>query len=247
MSDFKVSVRSRGESSVQELLSLKQVSFRWPRQSRDLFHIPEFSLKRGERVFLRGPSGSGKSTLLNLIGGVLPPTQGEIEFEGRSYSSLSSSQKDALRSDQMGFVFQMFNLIPFLTVAENISLPCRFSAARLKRATEQRSLGEEVERLLDSLALNEPGIAKRRADELSVGQQQRVACARALIGEPSLVIADEPTSALDSDTKEMFIRLLLSESQRCSAAVLFVSHDPSLASFFSRSLQMADFQKEVTP
>ncbi len=228
-------------SSPAPLLWLQNLGFSWPGQARELFFIPELKLSPAERLFLKGASGSGKTTLLNLVGGVLSPTRGEIQFLGRSFSQLSASAKDQLRADEMGFIFQLFNLLPFLTVEENILLSAQFSAERKSRATHSRSLKEEVRRLVEALGLNESDILERRADQLSVGQQQRVACARALLGRPKLLIADEPTSALDADTKEAFIQLLLSECEQSSTAVLFVSHDSSLAQHFDRKLEMADF------
>lgn len=190
-------------------------------------------------MFLAGPSGSGKSTLLALIAGIHRTTEGQIAVLGADLTSLSSSARDRLRADQLGVIFQMFNLLPYLSVLENVTLPCRFSAARRARAIAATgSVAAEARRLLAHLGMDEPGLAGRPAAELSVGQQQRVAAARALIGGPDLIIADEPTSALDTDRRLDFIDLLCRECASLGAALLFVSHDRTLAGHFDRVAEL---------
>ncbi|MEO0981339.1 MAG: ATP-binding cassette domain-containing protein, partial [Pseudomonadota bacterium] len=193
---------------------------------------------RGERLFLRGPSGSGKSTLLGLIAGVAAPSAGRVHVLGRDMAKLGSAARDRMRADHLGVIFQMFNLLPYLSVAGNVALPCRFSARR--RANVGGSPEAEAKRLLARLGLEDPKLLARRALDLSVGQQQRVAAARALIGRPDIVIADEPTSALDADARDRFIELLSEEAAATGASLLFVSHDAALAGHFDRALDLAE-------
>ncbi|MEZ5938672.1 MAG: ABC transporter ATP-binding protein [Hyphomonadaceae bacterium] len=221
-------------------ISLENVAFGW-RRDQDVLRIDGFSTERGERVFLRGASGSGKSTLLSLISGVTKPREGRVRVLGRDIGSLSSAQRDAFRADRMGVVFQMFNLVPYLTVLDNVVLPLRFSADRRQRAEAgEGSPSAEARRLLARLGLEGDVIAHRRATELSVGQQQRVAVARALIGAPDIILADEPTSALDADARNAFIALLLQECSKFGSTLLFVSHDVTLARNFDRAVDLAD-------
>jgi putative ABC transport system ATP-binding protein len=190
-------------------------------------------------VFLRGPSGSGKSTLLGLIGGVLVPCSGKILLLGSELGSMGASARDRFRGEHLGFIFQMFNLIPYLSVRANVLLPLDFSPARRLRISGCDA-SAEAERLLGALGLQGGDILNRPVTDLSIGQQQRVAAARALIGMPSIVIADEPTSALDTDARTDFLRLLMNECKAAGATLLFVSHDASLARLFDRSLSMSD-------
>ena len=222
----------------ETVVAIKDLIFRWPRQGAVCLDLPELSLRRGEHAFLHGPSGCGKSTLLSLIGGVLLPGNGRIELLGEDLGRLRSTQRDRLRADHIGFVFQQFNLVPYLPVIENVLLPCRFSARRRERAQAGgASLRGEAERLLGHLDLARD-LWRRPATDLSVGQQQRVAAARALIGHPELLIADEPTSALDAERQEAFLELLLREANAAGSTVLFVSHDRRLASHFVRDLAL---------
>ena len=214
--------------------------FRWPRAKADCLAIAHFELARGERVFLRGPSGSGKSTLLSLIGGVLQPGSGTVSVLGQRLDALPAAARDRFRADHIGFVFQLFNLLPYLSARDNILLPCRFSAERRRRAAAAGgSPATEAARLAARLDLP-PALLDRPAAELSVGQQQRVAAARALIGRPGLVVADEPTSALDADRQRGFLDLLLDECAVAGAALLFVSHDARLAAHFDRIASLAE-------
>jgi putative ABC transport system ATP-binding protein len=197
----------------------------------------------GERVFLHGPSGSGKSSLLSLIGGVVVAQAGCVEVLGHDLGKMSGPQRDRLRADHLGFVFQQFNLIPWLSARDNILLACRFSAARRARIAESGSTPvEEAARLAGHLDLAD-AVLDRPAAELSVGQQQRAAACRALIGRPALVVADEPTSALDADRQRAFLDLLLDECAEAGAALLFVSHDQRLAGRFGRQLAMSDINR----
>lgn len=221
-----------------KIIDCADISFRWPGNEFDTLKISEFALNQGERLFLRGPSGSGKSTLLAILGGVIVPQQGRVTCCGHDLTQLRGAKRDRLRADSMGFIFQQFNLLPFLTVTENVLLPCRYSKQRAKVAgASEQELVNEAHRLLSALGI-EQSLFKKRARETSVGQQQRIAAARALIGKPALLIADEPTSSLDSDTRISFIELLMNEAEASGASTVFVSHDRSLENEFDRSIDL---------
>ena len=215
------------------LLELKSLRYTWP-GSTDPISLPDLHLNKGERVFLYGPSGSGKSTLLALIGGLVKPDQGEIRFAGQRLDQMKGAARDQFRADHLGIIFQQFNLLPWLDVRSNVALPCRFSKERAKRAG---SVDQTVEKLLMGMDL-ESGLWSKRADALSVGQQQRVAAARALIGGPDLILADEPTSALDMDRRAQFIDLLFEQVALTQSTLLFVSHEQDLAPRFDRQLSL---------
>lgn len=229
------------------LIELTELGFAWPGQA-ELLDIPSFSLQQGESLFLKGPSGSGKTTLLGLLGGVQKPGRGRIRLLGTDLGSLSAGAREHFRVDHTGYIFQQFNLLPFLSVAENVALPCHFSQLRRQRAEQRHgSVRQAASALLSHLGLVDPALQARRADSLSIGQQQRVAAARALIGQPELVIADEPTSALDSDARAAFLQLLFAECRAAGSSLLFVSHDQSLAPLFDRSLALSDLNRAARP
>lgn len=220
------------------LIDITDLHFAWPNQDAVL-HIDQLQLQPGEHLFIQGPSGSGKSTLLNLIGGVLTGFNGEIRFDGQPLSTLSERQRDRLRADQIGVLFQQFNLLPYLNLIDNVSLPCSLSALRRAAAIQRSgSIQAEAHRLLERLQLSAELLNHRTVAELSFGQQQRVAAARALIGSPRLIIADEPTSALDSASRDRFMQLLLEELDHSGTTLLLVSHDSTLARHFSRHLSL---------
>lgn len=223
------------------IVDISGLRFAWPGAQAPLLEMDRFSLKAGEKVFLRGPSGSGKSTLLGLIAGVLTPQAGTVCVLGHDMHALSGAQRDRVRADHLGIIFQLFNLVPYLSVVGNVTLPVRFS--RRRRKAIGGAPGREARRLLARLGLDDEELLARRVIDLSVGQQQRVAAARALIGAPDLVIADEPTSALDTDARDRFIALLSEEADRSGAALLFVSHDGALASHFERAVDLTDLNR----
>ena len=223
-------------ASSEPLVELAGVRFRWPRAADDALRVGRFILARGERVFVRGPSGSGKSTLLSLVAGILVAREGEVRFMGRDWSSMSGARRDGYRADHIGYVFQQFNLLPYLSVLDNALLASRFSALRARRAGDAR---REAQRLLERAGLA-PALWSRKATELSVGQQQRVAAVRALLGRPELVIADEPTSALDEELRDTFMQVLVEDCAEAGSALVFVSHDPRLARGFDRAVDIAE-------
>ena len=221
------------------LLEIENLRYRWSRCDDPLLAIPSFKLERRCHLFLMGPSGSGKSTLLNLIGGVIRPQSGAIKFGGNDITALSGIARDRLRANQIGFIFQQFNLVPYLNAVDNVALPCRFSSTRAAKAADRSgSVPAEANRLLSSLFEDGSVNTQQRVDRLSVGQQQRIAAARSLIGDPALVIADEPTSSLDHDSRRRFMSLLLDETERSGSTLLFVSHDPTLSDGFTRVLAL---------
>lgn len=224
----------------EPIVSVSNLSFAWT-PGNEVLDISDFQLKAGERLFLRGASGSGKSTLLGIIAGVLEAGSGEVIVLGQDLATLEPAARDRLRADHLGVIFQMFNLVPYLSVIGNVTLPLRFSPKR--RAAINGNEDDEARRLLSRLGLTDETLLARRVSDLSVGQQQRVAAARALIGGPEIVIADEPTSALDADARDQFIDLLSEEARRTGAALLFVSHDAGLATHFDRAVDLGEINR----
>lgn len=233
-------------ASAEAVVDLTAVRFSWSPAAPVVVDIESLRVARGERVFLRGPSGSGKSTLLSLLAGVITPLHGSVRVLGRDLGTIGAAARDHFRADHIGFIFQMFNLIPYLSVVENVILPCGFSDRRRVHAAQAGgTVEEEAVRLLEHLDMGRPDVLRRPVTELSVGQQQRVAAARALIGAPELVIADEPTSSLDSDRRTAFLELLFRECAREQAALIFVSHDAALAPLFDRVIEFADINRAL--
>jgi putative ABC transport system ATP-binding protein len=229
-------------NETEEVIEIRGLEYRWQPENLPTLLIDQFSINRGERIFIKGESGSGKSTLLSLLGGVLTPQHGEIKVLGETINTLRGARRDIFRADHVGFIFQMFNLIPYLSVVENVVLPLHFSSRRKQRVEQTSSPKEEALRLLAHLDLAGE-LVQRPVTELSVGQQQRVAAARALIGRPEIIIADEPTSSLDADRREAFIRLLINECDEAGNTLLFVSHDSSLEGYFDHTLALTEINR----
>lgn len=222
------------------VLQCENIVFKYARSDFEL-RVPAFGMAVGETVFLEGDSGSGKSTLLNLMAGVLLPQAGHVSLMGKNLNTLSASQCDALRVDHVGFLFQQFNLLSYLSVLDNVILPCRFSKRRKLNALKGADSVEQAAiNLLHSLGM--ASHLQQAVSTLSVGQQQRVAAARALIGQPDLIIADEPTSALDAGHQARFVELLLGQAAQQNTAVLLVSHDPRLAKHCARREHMGQWR-----
>lgn len=224
--------------SAAPVISLEDVQFGYG--TRLVLDIPRLWVEQGSSVLLRGISGGGKSTLLGLLAGVLLPGKGRVEVAGHALQDMGGATRDRFRADQLGVIFQQFNLLPFLTVRDNIALGLRFS--RLRSARISGPLDAEIARLLQALQLN-PELMQRRAGTLSVGQQQRVAAARALIGRPTLLLADEPTSALDREAATAFLQLMSAQCQAAGTTVLVVSHDDSLQPLFDRTISLSEINQ----
>lgn len=217
------------------MIALEDVQFGY--DMRLVLDIPKLWIEQGSSVLLRGVSGGGKSTLLGLLAGVLLPGKGRVEVAGQALQGMGGAARDRFRADHLGVIFQQFNLLPFLSVRDNIALGLRFS--RLRSARISGPLDAEIARLLQALQLN-PELMQRRAGTLSVGQQQRVAAARALIGRPAVLLADEPTSALDRQAATAFLQLMSAQCRAAGTTVLVVSHDDSLQPLFDRTISLSE-------
>ena len=217
-------------------LSLRDVRFRWPGRAGFGLAIPALDLQPGEAVLLLGESGSGKSTLLSLICGIVTADAGQVIACGTDLARLGPGARDRFRAEHVGVIFQQFNLLPYASVADNIRLPLLFAPARRARAGTAEA---EATRLCTALGLA-ADLMGRPAGRLSVGQQQRVAVARALIGQPPLIVADEPTSALDAGSQDAFLGLLFAQVRAAGTTLLMVSHDDRIGARFDRVLDLAD-------
>ncbi|MFY8273581.1 ABC transporter ATP-binding protein [Pseudoalteromonas sp. SSDWG2] len=225
------------------MIEIDKLWFSWqgahcaPTVNIDTLHV-----NKGEHLFLHGPSGSGKSTLLSLLAGIQIPQHGSITLNGTNINQLSSSERDQFRADHIGYIFQSFNLLPYLSPIDNVTLACQFSKVRKQRAIAN---GNSLERTASELLLQlglEQAHHHQAVNTLSIGQQQRVAAARAVIGDPEIIIADEPTSALDEANRKAFIELLFAQTDKTGATVVFVSHEHSLAPLFSRIVHLDELQ-----
>ncbi|MCG8378280.1 MAG: ABC transporter ATP-binding protein [Proteobacteria bacterium] len=224
-------------------VSVSSLNFHWYSNTDWTLNISCLDVKQNEKLFLQGPSGSGKTTLLDLLTGIHVPVQGTIKILETDIGSLTTTQRDRFRADHIGLIFQQFNLLPYLNVIDNVILPCFFSNKRKQKVENQGTLHEVASNMLVCLGLDE-GLFHRQASLLSVGQQQRVAVARALIGQPELIIADEPTSALDQETRDVFIKLLLKSVADANSSIVFVSHDKGLAHYFDRQIDINSLANE---
>ena len=233
-SDEKVTM-----SMSKNIVEMRHVRFQWPGARSFCLAVENFTLKRGERLLLLGPSGSGKSTLLSLLAGIMPPQSGEIRILGTDIAPLGSAARDRFRAEHCGIIFQMFNLLPYGGVIDNVLLPLSFAPKRRERAMAAGGEQAEARHMLRTLGLDEEHL-NAPASSLSVGQQQRVAAARAFIGAPELIIADEPTSALDRDRREKFLDLMLAQLAQKGSSLIMVSHDESFADHFDRVAWLAD-------
>ena len=229
------------------MITLTDLVFKWQKQqNHPTLAITTLEIAKGEHVFLHGPSGCGKSTLLSLLAGINRPTSGSLSIFDCDLSKLSNSKRDAFRADHIGYIFQNFNLLPYLSPLENVTLGCQFSKQRQKKALiNSSSLDKEAARLLNALGLSEQ-FHQQSVANLSIGQQQRVAAARAFIGSPELIIADEPTSALDTSNRQAFIKLLFEQAQAASSTLIFVSHDESLQPLFNRNIDLIALQEQLS-
>ncbi len=195
---------------------------------KNVLNISNWTVSSAEQVFVHGPSGCGKSTLLNLLSGMLRATSGSISVLGTRLDSMNSRQLDRYRADHIGYIFQQFNLVSYLDAVDNIQLAHRFS-----RTPSQSKLRDEITSLLTTFHID-PSDWHKPVARLSIGQQQRIAIARAMINKPELLIADEPTSSLDQKNRDTFMSELMNMVSEHKTTLVFVSHDMSLASYFDR-------------
>ncbi len=222
------------------MVKIENLKFSYGTSNQLILDIPEFNMKKGEKIFLYGPSGCGKTTFLEVLAGINTPSDGVVKIGDYSITAMNFSERDRFRADQIGYIFQSFNLIPYLSVQENITLPLYFSSEKRQRISIS-SENEIAQEICQFLGINR--FLKTQVTDLSVGQQQRVAAARAIIGRPSLILADEPTSALDFNHREKFIKLLFELCNQHQSSVLFVSHDRTLEKLFDRSLNLQEINR----
>ncbi len=220
-------------STDQPVIRLDHVSKIYPLPFGDVVALDDVSLdvERGDFIAVMGPSGSGKSTLLNLIGCLDVPTEGDLYIAGRNIRELSDDELTDLRRDTLGFIFQQFNLIPLLTVRENVEYP-------LVLKTRRRESKGLVEKLTRRVGLEEE-LLSHKPSELSGGQSQRVAIARALINEPEILLCDEPTGNLDTKTGTLIMELLEEVNQQ-GKTIIMVTHDPRIAGYAHRTINLVD-------
>jgi ABC-type lipoprotein export system ATPase subunit len=228
-------------NTTQSALSIQELRFRYPDMlaSDWVVDIASLELRPGEQLLLKGGSGTGKSTLLQLIAGLLRPNHGSITIGGTDITALSGAKADLFRGRQIGFIFQTFNLLHGFTAIENVMAALMFS-----------DIPSKQHRQLAASTLTALGLNRHDADvaQLSVGQQQRVAVARAVVCEPALVLADEPTASLDPENADTAMDLIQQACADRNAALLCVSHDRSLDTRFARSAEFAQLRsvtKEV--
>lgn len=221
-------------------LAIRDLKFFWPGEKTPQLDIEDFSISKGDHTLLMGPSGVGKSTFLNLLAGVLGGATGELRILGTDILSLSAAKKDRLRANEIGYIFQRFNLVPYLSVLDNTLLPCRLGPKRAKNIAG--SLKAEAERLLGELGLAK-SLYHQKASRLSVGQQQRVAAARSLLGAPPLILADEPTSSLDEENQQRFLDTLLDAASKAGSTILLVSHDSRLKTSFDTVVDLRSLNR----
>jgi len=210
-------------------IQLKDVHFAYPEAPlNNVLNIKNWSVSDCEQVFVHGPSGGGKSTLLNLLSGMLNVSSGEVTVLGERLDRMNARQRDRFRANHVGTIFQQFNLIPYLGAVDNIQLARQFA-----KKNTQSAASDEIKSLLSTFHIPQSDWQKPVA-KLSIGQQQRIAIARAMINKPEILIADEPTSSLDQKNRDNFMSELLTLVAEHNITLLFVSHDMSLANHFSR-------------
>lgn len=221
-------------------LELSKLRFRYDAASNGwIVNVPSLQLARGEQMLLTGSSGRGKSTLLHLIAGLIDGAEGSIAVDGQNIAALRGAQRDLFRGSRIGMIFQTFNLLHGFTAAENVMAALMFSDPRAFPPSGHR---DRARTLLAHLGIDRPDALP---DELSVGQQQRVAVARAIACNPVLVLADEPTASLDPDAGAIAMDLIQQSCKEINAALLCVSHDPAMRDRFGRRASLDDLAKEA--
>ncbi len=210
------------------IFEISDLKFKYSDNETLVLDIPQLNIKQGQSVFMYGPSGSGKSTLLEILAAVAKPQSGTVKILNQDMLRLSNTEKDQFRSQHIGYIFQQFNLVPYLSVEENIILPFLFNKKKQSEKIYSRLV----------LALNIKNIQHKKVNQLSIGQQQRVAAARALVFQPEVILADEPTSALDFNRRESFIKILFELSAEQNSTLVFVSHDMTLKPLFNTAIDL---------
>ena len=232
-----------------DLIQFKRTCFEYSLVSDFSFKLNQFVIKKGSHVFIEGPSGSGKTTFLNLIVGLLSPQAGSISVLGTDITGLSMSKLDRFRSDHFGIIFQLFNLLPYLSVIENISLPCLFSRSRKHKVLQHyQTLSDAARHFCVELDIDDRLLASP-VQQLSIGQQQRVAIARALIGQPEIIIADEPVSMLDVSIRAEILELMKEIQSKNEISMIYITHDLATAKYFADSIVILNSGKvmEIGP
>ena len=224
--------QSRSNGMSESMVQIRNVTKVYERgkQKIEVLHGLTLEIPRGDYMALMGPSGSGKTTLLNLIGGLDQPTSGEITVGGRRIDQLSSGQLAHWRAQNVGFVFQFYNLMPVLSAESNVELPLLLTKLTAAQRRKNVAVALEVVGLVDR--------AKHKPKELSGGQEQRVAIARALVSDPQLLVCDEPTGDLDRKTADEILGLLQVLNREHGKTIVMVTHDPKAAEFARRTLHL---------
>jgi putative ABC transport system ATP-binding protein len=218
------------------VIKVKNLKFQYPRSTFEL-NIPDLRIEKGEKVAVIGPSGSGKTTLLNILSGIIIAEAGHVEFNGHQINSMSDKELRNIRINQIGFVFQDFKLLEYLTVYDNILLPYRINSSMPGISGK----GERARELCNHLGVGDK--LSKFPKHLSHGEKQRIAISRALINDPPLVLADEPTGNLDPENKTKILEILFKMSDANNSTLITVTHDHELLGGFNRVIDFSDFQK----
>ncbi|MFN8615424.1 MAG: ABC transporter ATP-binding protein [Vampirovibrionales bacterium] len=224
------------------LLTIKNVSHTYPQHETQALCDVSFTVGTGEFWVLMGPSGCGKSTLLNLLGAMDTPTQGSVVFDGQNLASLSDTERTLLRRSHMGYVFQFFNLIPTLTVAENVALPLQLNQGA--RGITNKAIATQVAELLAQLGLAHR--SEHYPSQLSGGEMQRAAIGRALIHQPKLLLADEPTGNLDTDNGDKVLQLLSALCKERGTTIIMATHSEDVAKLGDTVLRLRNGRIQST-
>jgi len=220
------------------VIKVENLRFQYQRSTFEL-NIPDLQIEVGEKAAVIGPSGSGKTTLLNILSGIIIAESGSVEFNGHQLKTMSDSELRNLRINQIGFVFQDFKLLEYLSVYDNILLPYRINSSMPGLSGR----GQRVKELCVHLGVGDK--LSKFPKHLSHGEKQRIAISRALINDPSLVLADEPTGNLDPENKTKILEILFKMSDANNSTLITVTHDHELLSGFDRIIDFTDFQKNT--
>ena len=226
---------------MQNILEIKNLKFKWNVKDYFLLKIKKFTIQKNKKVIMFGNSGSGKSTLLNLISGILKPCSGTIKIDDTIINNLNQRMGDSFRANNIGVIFQQFNILNYISPLTNILLPSHFTNSGNKNI---KSFYLRAFDLAEKLNLSHKILLQSNSVELSVGQKQRIAIIRSIINNPKLILADEPTSALDEDNKKKFLKLLLNICEYQKIGLLMVSHDKSIEQYFDAKVQIDTLNKD---